>query len=377
MSLHAGHHCRLTRCFSAAACLCLMLLGWLPLPVTHAVASEVPPHAVVFMYHRFGEADYPATNITLAQFEAQLEYLEAEDFRVWPLARIVRALQAGAHMPDRVVAITVDDAYRSVYEEAFPRLRRRGWPFTVFVSTAAVDQGLPDYMSWEQMREMQRGGAAFANHSHSHDPLWQRRPREGRPAWRRRVTQDIEQARSRLRQELGEGVNRDPALFAYPYGEFDAALAGLVRQLGYIGLGQHSGAIGTGSDMSTLPRYPMAEAFADMEAFARKAHSLPLPVSRVSPDDPVVSGQNPPVLELTLQAGAYVAGRLACYASQQGRIEVRRLESEAVRLRVQALRPLPAGRARYNCTAPHAAGGRWYWYSHPWIIQPAAAHPAD
>ena len=52
-------------------------------------AEQVPPHAVVFMYHRFGEAEYPSTNITLTQFEDQLDYLETEGFRIWPLARIV------------------------------------------------------------------------------------------------------------------------------------------------------------------------------------------------------------------------------------------------------------------------------------------------
>lgn len=363
------------RIFSIILLLCCAVLPGRVL--SGEARADVPPHAVVFMYHRFGEAEYPATNITPAQFEAQLEYLEAAHFRIWPLARIVDALQAGTPMPDRVAAITIDDAYRSVYEQAFPRLRERGWPFTVFVSTDAVDQGRPDVMSWEQMREMQRAGADFANHSTSHGHLWQPEAGEERDAWARRVRRDIEQAQARLQQELGTDTNTAPALFAYPYGEFDARLAALVRELGYIGIGQHSGALGAGSDFSALPRYPMAEAFADLEAFARKALSLPLPVSEVEPGDPRVGEPNPPVLELTLAPGGYVAEGFDCYASGQGRAEVQRLGERPLRYRIRARAPLPAGRARYNCTAPAARDGRWYWYSHPWIIPSEAAAAGD
>lgn len=362
--------------FSACLRFGLILSLLLSLGIPYA-AQATPPHAVVFMYHRFGEAEFPSTNITLAQFEAQLDYLETEGYRIWPLTRIVRSLRSGASIPERVVAITIDDAYLSVYEQAFPRLQRRGWPFTVFVSTDVVDQGLADYMNWEQMREMRRAGVDFANHSSSHAHLWRRQPDESREAWMRRVSRDIQQAQARLQEELGEDANSTPALFAYPYGEFNLSLLDLVQELGYIGLGQHSGALGTTSDMRALPRYPMAEAFADMEAFGRKAASLPLPVSRVRPADPVVAGRNPPILELTLQAGGYVADRLDCYASGQGRIDVRRVGTQVPRFEIQAQSPLPAGRARYNCTAPDAGGERWYWYSHPWIIPSAVAAPGD
>lgn len=355
-------------------CILCVLAQLVSVPGVHA-AEDVPPHAVAFMYHRFGESAYPATSITPAQFEAQLEYLETGDFRVWPLARILRRLREGGEMPDRVVAITIDDASRSVYEQAFPRLRERGWPFTVFVSTEAVDQGLPDYMSWEQLREMQRAGAEFANHSASHEYLWRREQGEGRADWVQRVRQDIEKAQTRLQQELGADTNTDPALFAYPYGEFDARLAGLVRELGYVGIGQHSGPMGATGDFTALPRYPMAEAYAEMEAFARKALSLPFPVRQVQPGDPLVTSLNPPVLELTLAPGGYLAEGFDCYASGQGRADVQRLEERPTRYRIRARAPLPAGRARYNCTAPAAGGGRWYWYSRPWIIAPDAVDP--
>ena len=106
----------------------MVALALLPLP---ALAD----HAVVFAYHRFGEDRVPATNIRLDQFDAHLAYLEMGGFTVWPLSRIVDALQNNTDIPDRTVALTADDAYRSVMTEAWPRLKQRGWTMTLFVAT--------------------------------------------------------------------------------------------------------------------------------------------------------------------------------------------------------------------------------------------------
>lgn len=322
--------------------------------------------AVVFMYHRFGESRYPSTSVRLEQFEAHLQHLEAGGYQVWPLERIARVLQQGGALPDRVVAITIDDAYASIYHEAWPRLRARGLPFTVFVATDPVDQGIPGYMTWEQMREMAGAGVHFANHSRSHGKLHRRQAGESGAAWAARVRADIEHAEARLRAELGAAVPEAPAVFAYPYGEYNAALAALVAEQGYIAFGQHSGAVGAGSDLYTLPRFPMAEAYADLDEFRQKAATLPLPLLQREPLEPVLGSNNPPRLSATLGEVDADPRRLACFASGQGALQVQWLDQH--RFTVQAGKAYPPGRARYNCTLPARAAGRFYWYSQPWII---------
>ncbi|HSH70680.1 MAG TPA: polysaccharide deacetylase family protein, partial [Deferrisomatales bacterium] len=183
-----------------------------------AVAAD--PHAVVFMYHRFGEDRYPSTSVRLEQFESHLQHLAEANYQVWPLERVVSHLATGKPIPEHTVALSVDDAYLSVYTEAFPRLRERSWPFTVFVATGPVDQGLQGQMSWGQMREMQAAGATFANHGVSHAYLIRRHRGEGEAQWRVRMRDEIETAQRRLVEELGAA----PPLFAYPYGEYDEPL---------------------------------------------------------------------------------------------------------------------------------------------------------
>lgn len=328
---------------------------------------EPPAHAVVLMYHHFGVDQYPSTNTRLDQFEAHLDYLEQHDFHVWPLKKIITALDRQQALPDRTVAITIDDAYISVYTEAWPRLRQRGWPFTVFVASDAIDKGLPAYMSWQQLRELQAQGVTIANHSHSHDYLVQRPAGETQQQWRQRIIRDIKTAQQRLTQELGAEPAQAPRLFAYPYGEYTLALAKILHELGYTAFGQQSGAIGAASDRQTLPRYPMAEDYAAMDSFITKVNSLPLVLRNIAPSEPLTT-ERQPILTLTLADNDIEQQQLSCYVSGQGRTEITWLDSVAGRFSIQAQQPLAIGRQRYNCTAPATNSQRYYWFSQPWII---------
>ncbi len=321
-------------------------------------------HAVILQYHHFGSDTPASTSVTLPQFEHHLEYLAENGYRVWPLQQVVERLRSGETLPDRVVAITVDDAFISVYREAYPRLLARNWPFTVFVATLPVDRGSPAMMSWDQIREMAAHGVTFANHSLDHAHLIRRMADEDEAAWRARVSSDILQAQQRLEQELG----KVPRWFAYPYGEYDAALRALLGELDFIGFGQQSGPAGSGADFLAVPRFAMAVAYASLADFSSRVKSRPLPVAEAVPLDPLLPvGQSRPVLQVRLQPGAYAADALACYVSGQGRVEPVWIDRETLRFEIGAAAPLPVGRSRYNCTAPASEGTGYFWYSHLWI----------
>lgn len=346
----------------------LMVLLVLALPMVVRVAdAAIPSHAVVFVYHRFGDERYPSTNIRLEQFDAQLKWLADNHYQVWPLPTIVNDLKQGKPIPDHVVAITIDDAFQSVYENAYPRLRARGWPFTVFVSTAAVDGRLPDYMTWDEMRDMQQHGVTFGNHTVDHAHMVFRRSKESDMAWADRVRHDIMAGQTRLQQELGPDTNAAPKLFAYPYGEYDKTLAEMVTGLGYVAFGQESGVLSSPLDPRALPRYPVNEHYGDLATFELKAASLPMPVQTVSPWNPLVRSNNPPRLEIALQPGAVPADALHCYHNGPP-MPISWLDGSKTRFALQAATAMSAGRTRYNCTAQ--INGRYYWYSHMWLLPP-------
>ena len=50
--------------------------------IHHSVAAQEPPtKASVIMYHRFGEQDFPSTNVTMEQFSAHAAELKSADYR--------------------------------------------------------------------------------------------------------------------------------------------------------------------------------------------------------------------------------------------------------------------------------------------------------
>jgi hypothetical protein len=220
-------------------------------------------------------------------------------------------------------------------------------------------------MDWNQLRSLRAGGATIGNHSLSHAHMIQRHAGEDAGAWRRRVRHEITDAQLRLSNELGQAEK----IFAYPYGEFTSELQLIVTELGFFGMGQHSGALGHGSDWSAAPRFPMANGFDDIKQFALKVKSRPLPVQVIAPKSHLIADNNDkPAMRFRLGAGDFEAQNLACYASGQGAMSVHWLDRMQGVAEAIPLKSIPNGRSRYNCTAPGATeAGVYYWFSYPLI----------
>jgi len=220
-------------------------------------------------------------------------------------------------------------------------------------------------MGWEQLREVAAHGAELGNHSRSHPHLVRRQGGETAAQWRQRAVAEIRQAQQRLEAETDGAVR----VFAYPYGEFDQGLKAVVGELDFSGVGQQSGAVGAVSDLRAAPRFPMAGGYADLDRFATKVNSRPLPVTVLSPEGRILGPEaDRPALRLRLGEGGFRAAGLACYASGQGRMELTWVDKEAGVAEVRPRKPLGAGRSKYNCTAPSASqSGVYYWYSHLWM----------
>lgn len=330
---------------------------WLP-------AALAEDHAVVLIYHHVARDTPASTSVTPATFERHLDYLERNGFTVMRLAEILDAIRAREPLPPNAVAITFDDAYRSVYTEAFPRLRRRGWPFTLFVNTEAVDRGYGSSMNWEQIRELARDGVDIGNHSHTHGHLVRRRDDESADQWRQRVKRDIETAASRLESETGSRGK----LFAYPFGEYSPELKDIVRGLGYYGIAQQSGAVGYLSDPLAVPRFPLASGYDDLQRFATSVNARALPVRELvaAPSKNQLDGVER--LRISVEPGDYRPAQLACYGAGGKALPVAVSEKEAIEIVVEAAGSGRPGRNKINCTAP-AIGeqGAYFWYSFQWL----------
>lgn len=344
--------------------LCTSLL----IVLLHVQSVHAADHAVILLYHHVSFETPSSTSVSPEIFRQHLDYLGSEGFNVLPLSQVLKTLAKGEAVPDKTVSITFDDAYQSVFDQAMPMLRKRNWPFTVFVNTQAIDRGYRNYLDWANLRRLLDAGAEIGNHSYSHAHLVRYLDGESEQQWRTRVKEDIILAQQRLKGELGVDVD----MFAYPFGEHTPELQKIVSTLGYYGIAQQSGAVGHSFDRLAVPRFPMATNYADMNRFSTRVHSRPLPVTGVT-SGPVVqiAGENSQYkLAFTLLPGEYRAKDLACYSSSGEKLEVMREEGMvANRISVQ-LPDWSAGRRKINCTAPSSVKkGVYYWYSHLWLVK--------
>ena len=315
--------------------------------------EEMRDSATVMMYHRFGESRYPSTNISIQQFEAHLAHLAGGNYTVLKLDDIIMRLRAGELLPDRTVAITIDDAYLSVYTEAWPRLTEAGFPFTLFVASSPIDRKLSGYMSWEQIRELQSSGVTIGSQTHTHPHMHRLSDEE--------VRAEISTSNGRFIEELG----LRPELFAYPYGEYSQFVIDAVKNAGFrAAFGQNSGIMHSADDQFQLPRFAFNEAYGTIDRLKLAVDGLPLKVHDLTPEDMVLT-MNPPLYGFTVSEEMSPVSQLRCFSNNHGKLDVTML---GMRAEIRAPGPLTEPRARINCTMP-AVDGRWRWFGRQFLTR--------
>ncbi|HTQ98675.1 MAG TPA: polysaccharide deacetylase family protein [Candidatus Acidoferrum sp.] len=324
-----------------------------------AVAQPVENQAVILQYHHVSTTTPRSTSVTPDEFRDHMQFLHDNGFTVLPLPEIVQALKTGKQLPNKTIAITFDDAYISIYTTAFPLLQQYHWPFTIFVASGLVGRNPKLYLNWDQLREMGKAGVTLANHSVNHPYMLVLKPGETHAEWLSRVEHEIVDAEQKILQETGQSHH----LHAYPYGEYNQEIASLLVRLGYVGFGQHSGAISASSDFTALPRFPFSGSFATLKSFSQKASSLAFNVRIKAPLDPVIS--EPGTSALLDFDGNYRFDKLVCVFNDQVlKISVEDSAQQIYRITNPSLQN--TRRPRYVCTAP-GHDGRYYWFTVPFF----------
>jgi peptidoglycan/xylan/chitin deacetylase (PgdA/CDA1 family) len=117
--------------------------------VKRALRRRVDPHGLILTYHRIaerGSSDHWRLCVSPEHFAQQLDVLRRAA-TVVPLGELASALRTRRARP--VVALTFDDGYVDNLTAALPLLQERGFPATVFVTTAYVGSGRPFW--WDSL----------------------------------------------------------------------------------------------------------------------------------------------------------------------------------------------------------------------------------
>ena len=310
-------------------------------------------HASFIMYHRFGDSRYPSTNIKKEQFIEHINELLKPKYNVIGIEKAILAINNIELVKDRSVVITIDDAYSSVYEYAWPIFKKYNLPFTLFISTDVIDNKTPGYMNWEQIRTLRDNGVTIGSQTKSHPHMFK--------LTTEKIIEELSISNKRFIDEIGS----KPKFFAYPYGEYNLEVIEQVKLHGFVAaFGQHSGVAHKSLGMYELPRFAMNEKYGDMERFLLAANALPMPISDVSPKNPVIL-INPPSYGFTLSDIIEPKNVIRCFANNGLKANTKRLGKNRIEIRLSG--PFSKGRGRINCTMA-GNDNRWRWLGRQFIV---------
>lgn len=172
----------------------------------------------ILMYHHVVEDGQPCNTwtVTTSRLRQDLQWLRDHGYT----CVLPRELETAPLPQGKAVLITFDDGYESNYRLAFPILKEFGDKAVIALITRYVDEGDPDFLTWDMCREMEASGLIeFGSHTwdlhHDHPRGIHRAPGESREQYEARVFPDLETSVRRIRQNLGVPVH----FFAYPYGQ--------------------------------------------------------------------------------------------------------------------------------------------------------------
>ena len=161
-----------------------------------------------------------AYNVPPEDFRDQLDYLREEGYTAISMLDYMKAKKGKAELPPRPVILTFDDGYESNYTTLLPILESYGMKATVYMVTN--DIGLPGYLTWDELRDMQERGIEIGSHTANHQPLTEMDCSR----------QEEEMRLSKLLLEWN-GIHTVFS-FSYPNGAYDSGMPELLAQNGYL-----------------------------------------------------------------------------------------------------------------------------------------------
>ncbi|MEQ9463028.1 MAG: polysaccharide deacetylase family protein [Haliea sp.] len=184
----------------------------------------------ILCYHQFTHADRASHQLELSarDFEQQLQYLTDNDHQTLAMADVEAILARGEPIPDKAVALTIDDGYRSVYDVAWPLLQRYRARATLFIYPDFIGGGKA--LSWAQLREMAASGLVeVQSHGMSHASLTPLPGDNSEDAYRARLRAELSAPKPRFQHQLGKA----PAYLSYPYGNSSETAIEELARAGY------------------------------------------------------------------------------------------------------------------------------------------------
>ena len=305
------------------------------------------------MYHRFNEFKYPSTNISMDVFKKHVELIFDANLSFYH----PKKFEDEFNLPkkEKKILLTVDDAFQSFYDNAWPYLKKNQIPFVLFVSTEPV--GNNGYMNWDQIKEIESSGfGVIGHHSHSHDYLIDKSEEI--------FLNDIKTSNLIFKEKLGYV----PTLFSYPFGEYSGFMRDYISRNFKIAFGQHSGIIDVNKNRYELPRFPINEKYGEIKRFKSIINYYPLEYEKLEPEEKKLSKENnPPKFKVKFFDDQKNIENISCYSNEGDKWMKSNIKLVEKELTIEFREPFLPRRGRINCSIND--NGKWRWFGTQFIIR--------
>ena len=297
------------------------------------------------MYHRFDENKYPSTNIQMDIFKEHITIIRNLNYKFYD----PQNLENNFHIrkKEKKILITIDDAFTSFYEVAWPYLKKERIPFILFVSTEAI--GKNGYMTWEEIKELEKESFVYiGNHSHSHSYLVNFSIDD--------FISDIRISSSIYKKNLGY----NPVFFSYPFGEYSSLIKEYISTNFKFAFGQHSGVIDINKNRFELPRFPINEKYGDLDRFKFLINLYPLQYKDLYPEDKYLSNNNPPNFYVEFFEKQKNINNINCFSDEGNEWRKSNINLNKKKLNIIFRDKFNFRRGRINCSLND--DGIWRWF---------------
>ena len=304
------------------------------------------------MYHRFDENKYPSTNIQMNIFREHIAIIKNSNYNFYDPKNLENDFST--NKKEKKILITIDDAFSSFYEVAWPYLKSEKIPFILFVSTEAI--GKNGYMTWQQIKEVERESFAYiGNHSHSHNYLVDLNENN--------FLEDINTSSSIFNKNLGY----NPIFFSYPFGEYSLAIKKYISKNFKYAFGQHSGVIDINKDPFELPRFPINEKYGDLDRFKFLINLYPLQYQNLFPEEKYIVSNNPPKFYVEFFNEQKNMNNINCFSDEGGEWKQSNITFNQNKLNIKFRDKFTFRRGRVNCSLND--NGKWRWFGMQFSIK--------
>lgn len=202
----------------------------------------------ILMYHHIvkdNESKNSAT-VSISKFRNDMEEIKRAGYTAIFVKDLISYVDGVAKLPEKPIAITFDDGYKSNYDYAFPILKELNMKATISIIGWSVGRDkrinsnepiLPHFNYQEALEMLQSGVIDIQSHSYNLHESTDKYPRRGSDIISNETTKDycnvLVKDNEMEVKSMEENLKISPTVFTYPYGLSNILSEQIYKDLGY------------------------------------------------------------------------------------------------------------------------------------------------